>query len=152
MYKITIEDTVEERILELQEKKRELANQAIEGGKNQNAGKLGMKEIMQLFRRDAEHAPPQRGDATSYTMPARGGILNSPSREASASARGSSGGSREGSAAPSIVSIASTDRDENSVLYVGERKIGADGRERTVVPTKIKPKPRPENPVFGRRW
>ena len=38
----------------MQEKKRELANQTIEGGKG-GAGKLGMKEIMQLFRRDAEH-------------------------------------------------------------------------------------------------
>ncbi|RAL67120.1 hypothetical protein DID88_007899 [Monilinia fructigena] len=33
VYKITIKDTVEERILLLQEKKRELANQTIEGGK-----------------------------------------------------------------------------------------------------------------------
>ncbi len=57
MYKITIKDSVEERILDLQEKKRELANQTIEGGKG-GAGKLGMKEILQLFRRDAEHAPP----------------------------------------------------------------------------------------------
>lgn len=57
VYKITIKDTVEERILDLQEKKRELANQTIEGGKG-GGGKLGMKEILQLFRRDAEHAPP----------------------------------------------------------------------------------------------
>jgi hypothetical protein len=57
VYKITIKDSVEERILDLQEKKRELANQTIEGGKG-GAGKLGMKEILSLFRRDAEHAPP----------------------------------------------------------------------------------------------
>jgi hypothetical protein len=56
VYKITIKDSVEERILDLQEKKRELATQTIEGGKG-GAGKLGMKEILQLFRRDAEHAP-----------------------------------------------------------------------------------------------
>ncbi|KAI9847995.1 MAG: hypothetical protein M1838_000667 [Thelocarpon superellum] len=55
VYKITIQGTVEERILELQEKKRELANAAIEG---KAVGKLSMKDIMQLFRRDAEHAPP----------------------------------------------------------------------------------------------
>ncbi|OBT91661.2 hypothetical protein VE01_10347 [Pseudogymnoascus verrucosus] len=58
VYKITIADSVEERILELQEKKRELANQAIEGGKNGGVSKLGMKEIMQLFRRDAEYTEP----------------------------------------------------------------------------------------------
>lgn len=62
VYKITVKDSVEERILDLQEKKRELANQTIEGGKG-GAGKLGMKEILQLFRRDAEHAPPAPGSA-----------------------------------------------------------------------------------------
>ena len=62
VYKITIKDSVEERILDLQEKKRELANQTIEGGKG-GAGKLGMKEILQLFRRDAEHAIPPAATA-----------------------------------------------------------------------------------------
>jgi hypothetical protein len=73
VYKITIKDTVEERILDLQEKKRELANQTIEGGKG-GAGKLGMKEILQLFRRDAEHAPPQI-DASSYGLGSNPRIL-----------------------------------------------------------------------------
>lgn len=68
VYKITIKDSVEERILELQEKKRELARQAIEGGKDGGVGKLGMREIMQLFRREAEDAPPiMEGGVTSYT-------------------------------------------------------------------------------------
>jgi hypothetical protein len=66
VYKITIKDSVEERILDLQEKKRELANQTIGGGKG-GAGKLGMKEILQLFRRDAEHAPPHPS-AAQYDM------------------------------------------------------------------------------------
>jgi len=65
VYKMTIKDTVEERILALQEKKRELANQTIEGGKG-GAGKLGMKEILQLFRRDAESAIPVGRDAVKY--------------------------------------------------------------------------------------
>jgi SNF2 family DNA or RNA helicase len=84
VYKITIQDTVEERILELQEKKRELANQAIEGGAKSNAGKLGMKEILQLFRRDAEHAPQHSSD---YTMSVKPRILS----------RSSAPSSREGS-------------------------------------------------------
>jgi len=71
VYKITIKDSVEERILELQEKKRELANQTIEGGKG-GAGKLGMKEILQLFRRDAEHSHPV---ATSQFDPTKPKIL-----------------------------------------------------------------------------
>jgi hypothetical protein len=51
--------TVEERILELQEKKRLLAEQTIEGvgagggaagGANKNAMKLGLNDIIDLFR------------------------------------------------------------------------------------------------------
>ncbi|KAJ8063095.1 hypothetical protein OCU04_008338 [Sclerotinia nivalis] len=83
VYKITIKDTVEERILLLQEKKRELANQTIEGGKG-GAGKLGMKEILQLFRRDAEHAPRAAG---AYDLGAKPRILKeSASRSPSKSA------------------------------------------------------------------
>ncbi|KAB8294038.1 hypothetical protein EYC80_009496 [Monilinia laxa] len=83
VYKITIKDTVEERILLLQEKKRELANQTIEGGKG-GAGKLGMKEILQLFRRDAENAPPAAG---AYDLGAKPRILKeSASRSPSKSA------------------------------------------------------------------
>lgn len=56
VYRLTIADTVEERILDLQESKRKLANAAIEGGKA--IGKLSMKDILALFRRDAEHEHP----------------------------------------------------------------------------------------------
>lgn len=73
VYKITIKDSVEERILDLQEKKRELANQTIEGGKG-GVGKLGMKEILQLFRRDAEHAPPNQ-DVSKYDLAKKPRIL-----------------------------------------------------------------------------
>ncbi|KAL9000717.1 MAG: hypothetical protein Q9169_000753 [Polycauliona sp. 2 TL-2023] len=55
IYKLTVANTVEARILELQEKKRELAKQAIEVGGKAAAGKLSVKDIMNLFRRDAEH-------------------------------------------------------------------------------------------------
>jgi hypothetical protein len=91
VYKITIADSVEERILALQEKKRELANQTIEGGKG-GAGKLGMKEILQLFRRDAEHAPPGPA-AAQYDLGSKPRIL----KEALTSGSGSS--SREASVA-----------------------------------------------------
>ncbi|KAL8848000.1 MAG: hypothetical protein Q9221_006962 [Calogaya cf. arnoldii] len=62
IYKLTVANTVEARILELQEKKRELAKQAIEGGGKAAAGKLSMKDIMNLFRRDAEHDHDWRHD------------------------------------------------------------------------------------------
>ena len=81
---------MEERILDLQEKKRELANQTIEGGKG-GAGKLGMKEILQLFRRDAEHAPPHPS-AAQYDLGAKPRILKEVSTSSSMSS------SREGSA------------------------------------------------------
>jgi len=78
VYKLTVADTVEARILELQEKKRALAEAAIEG--KQAAGKLSMKDILKLFRRDAEHEHPvevrgkDRGlmDADSMRMMAGG--------------------------------------------------------------------------------
>lgn len=101
VYKITIENSVEERILELQEKKRELANQAIEGGAKANVGKLGMKEILQLFRRDAEYAP-QNPSAANYTMGFKSRVLAGP---------------RSGSAGSSVVSSR-----ESSVIVTGERR------------------------------
>ena len=53
VYKLTVKNTVEERILALQEKKRALASAAIEG--KEKVGKLSMKDILNLFKRDAEH-------------------------------------------------------------------------------------------------
>lgn len=61
VYRLSIHNSVEERILELQEAKRKLANAAIEGG--QAIGKLGMKEILALFKRDAELDPSNFGEA-----------------------------------------------------------------------------------------
>ncbi|CAK3894909.1 ATP-dependent helicase [Lecanosticta acicola] len=60
VFRLTIRNTVEERILELQEKKRELAKAAIEGGKG--VGKLSMKDILGLFKRDAEHGGHDEDD------------------------------------------------------------------------------------------
>lgn len=54
VHKLTIKDTVEERILELQEKKRELAKATIEGQKGMGAGKLTLQEMLKLFKHDSE--------------------------------------------------------------------------------------------------
>ena len=57
VYKLTIKNSVEERILQLQDKKRELAKAAIGDGDMQGrakAAKMSMKDIMFLFKRDAE--------------------------------------------------------------------------------------------------
>jgi hypothetical protein len=68
IYKITVKNTVEARILDLQERKRELANATIEG--KTAAGKLTMRDMMALFGRDAEaRFDHERGapDLTSKT-------------------------------------------------------------------------------------
>ena len=59
---------MEERILELQEKKRELANATIEG---KAALKLSMQDILRLFRRDAEYMP----DNAQEGLPDKGQTL-----------------------------------------------------------------------------
>lgn len=51
IFKLTIEDTVEQRILELQEKKRALADAALAGNKLKSA-KLGLDDLVALFRAD----------------------------------------------------------------------------------------------------
>ncbi|KAF5853212.1 hypothetical protein GGP41_001771 [Bipolaris sorokiniana] len=52
VYRLSIHNSVEERILELQEAKRKLANAAIEGGKA--IKNLTMKDMMALFSRESE--------------------------------------------------------------------------------------------------
>lgn len=62
VYKLTVKGTVEERILELQEKKRLLAQHAIEGGmkKNKDSLKLSLQDLLNLFKPRAEDGG-QRG-------------------------------------------------------------------------------------------
>ncbi|KAK7059749.1 DNA repair protein RAD5 [Favolaschia claudopus] len=49
IYKLKIDDTVEDRILQLQEKKRQLTTMALSGSHIKNQ-KLGMHELLQLFK------------------------------------------------------------------------------------------------------
>jgi hypothetical protein len=123
VYKITIKDSVEERILDLQEKKRELANQTIEGGKG-GAGKLGMKEILQLFHRNAENAP-QEGGTESYDLGKQPRILKDVSQV-----------SGEGSAVISSGVSAPRERTASPPANI------ASG-------VKLAPK---VDPLYGRRW
>lgn len=67
VYKLTVENTVEERILELQEKKRLLALHAIEGGmKKKDAGKLNLQDLLNLFK--PRHDDDQFGQAAEQDM------------------------------------------------------------------------------------
>ena len=77
MYKLTVAHTVEERILALQDKKRALAEAAIEG---KAVGKLSMKDILNLFRRDAEtddHADVAFGEKARVLGPVKDDEWNS---------------------------------------------------------------------------
>lgn len=134
VYRLTIADTVEERILDLQEAKRKLANAAIEGGKA--IGKLTMKDIMALFRRDAEHDHPVDMEGLGEKV----GVLNSSPRKnhvgaGSESRKGPlSRAQRVGLAARHA--IAEEEQDNNN-------------NHRSTVPEK---KARAEDPIYGRRW
>jgi hypothetical protein len=109
-----------------------LANQTIEGGKG-GAGKLGMKEILQLFRRDVEHAPPQ-GDSAAYDLGMKPRILKeglaSPVKGGSRSPSKSGGSwSRE----PSV----QRDREKE--------------KEKKITPSMLSSR-KVEDSVYGRRW
>jgi hypothetical protein len=71
IYKMTVKDTVEERILDLQEKKRQLADATIEG--KTKATKLTMEDMLKLFRHDAEHT--HQVDGIGLDLVARDRVL-----------------------------------------------------------------------------
>lgn len=108
VYKLTVANTVEARILDLQERKRELARRAIEGGaaqgKKNEAAKLSMRDILRLFGRDAEY-----GDGDRDRHPGDGGVVSRPAgvlrptavvdREAGGSSEGRSREGQQGKSA-----------------------------------------------------
>lgn len=73
VYRLSIHNSVEERILDLQEAKRKLAKAAIEGGKA--IGKLSMKDILALFKREAEYEPGSVDDMQDRDMYGRTRVL-----------------------------------------------------------------------------
>ncbi|QQK42642.1 SNF2 family helicase/ATPase, putative [Penicillium digitatum] len=72
IYKMVIKGTVEERIVALQDRKRELANATIEG--KAGAGKLTMRDMMALFGRDAESQFSGNQNTLDFNQPTR--LLN----------------------------------------------------------------------------
>lgn len=63
VYKLTAANTVEARIIDLQEKKRALAEQALEPGAKKNALKLGLSELIDLFKPGSHTERYGAGDA-----------------------------------------------------------------------------------------
>lgn len=136
VFKLTVGNTVEERIIELQEKKRELAKAAIEGGKA-NA-KLTMRDLMSLFGRNPEDVhvgddEDGKGKITDFSLPKVAG------RGAPSSGTVSSGnaGDRQRQQVGWSNGRLSYDRNDRRGGY--ERKSGGSGRTRV------------EDPVYGRR-
>ena len=128
VYKITIGGTVEERILKLQDQKRELAKAAVgDGKKGFKAGvsKLSMNDILNLFRHDEMGASVGGGRAGGIGSMTR--VLSPVERVAPAGV-----GTRVGG------SVSYDDRFGNQTD--GRRGGGGGGGERR------------EDPVYGRRW
>jgi hypothetical protein len=69
IYKMVIKGSVEERIVALQDRKRELANATIEG--KAGAGKLTMRDMMALFGRDAERNFTDNQSTLDLNQPTR---------------------------------------------------------------------------------
>lgn len=61
VYKLTVSNTVEERILDLQNAKRKLAKAALEGGMKKGANNLNFQDILKLFGHNAEAEHPEDG-------------------------------------------------------------------------------------------
>ncbi|KAL2012325.1 hypothetical protein VTN00DRAFT_5043 [Thermoascus crustaceus] len=124
IYKMTIKDTVEERIVDLQERKRELANATIEG--KTAAGKLTMRDMMALFGREAESRFEHDGlDLTQKTK-----LLGSKDED------------DYGSGTPSSLQSTSAGQGRRANPPVMER----DRAKKAPRP------PRAEDSVYGRRW
>ncbi|KIW24765.1 uncharacterized protein PV07_10458 [Cladophialophora immunda] len=131
VYKITIKGTVEERILELQEKKRELAKATIEGQGKKGAMRLNMQDMLKLFGREAESEHPVDVEEVGMGKGRSRGLLDasrdmsSPSNPPQAGGGSGPTGGMDGSAG---------DRRDKMRL--------SDGKKKTWK----------EHEVYGRRW
>ncbi|KAK3713341.1 hypothetical protein LTR37_008533 [Vermiconidia calcicola] len=63
VHRILVKNTVEDRIIALQEKKRALISEALDEGASQNIGRLGVQELAYLF--GVTHNPAQRVQYTA---------------------------------------------------------------------------------------
>lgn len=130
IYKMTVKDTVEARILNLQERKRELANATIEG--KSAATKLTMKDMLDLFRHDAE----TKFDDRSMDFAAKTRLLDSNSSDDRNDKE-----NRSAASGPASVSASSSfsGQGQRASPPVMESSVKAN---RSVQ----------ENSVYGRRW
>ncbi|OJD19538.1 hypothetical protein AJ78_00509 [Emergomyces pasteurianus Ep9510] len=124
IYKLTIKNTVEERIVDLQERKRELANATIEG--KAAAAKLTMKDMMALFSHEASVRYSDEDHGLDLTGKTR--LLGS--RDDDDDDRLDYG------------SASTSQQTRRATPPVMQNKAGSGGSRR----------PTPESSVYGRRW
>ena len=132
VYRLTIANSVEERIFKLQEQKRALAEATIEG---KAVAKLSLKDIMNLFKHDAEHT--WQNDKKDEGIGARSRVL----LESSSQSAGS--GSISQSTAP-------TSRFSSPPAAADDVRRAGGGKGR-VVSGGMKGRGN-EDAVYGRRW
>ncbi|KAL1970041.1 hypothetical protein VTN77DRAFT_6446 [Rasamsonia byssochlamydoides] len=130
IYKMTVKGTVEERILDLQERKRELANATIEG--KAAAGKLTMRDMMALFGREAE----ARFDRDDFDLSQKTRLLGSGSTDEDSDA----------------FSSAHAGTNLRSGEVSSSRSSSQDQGRRDKSVNKAKRPSRVEDSVYGRRW
>ncbi|OAP58266.1 hypothetical protein AYL99_07356 [Fonsecaea erecta] len=131
VFKITIKGTVEERILELQEKKRELARATIEGQGKKGAMRLNMQDMLKLFGREAESEHPVDVQEVGMGRGRTRGLLEG-NRDTYSSSNPSQTNGGRGPAGG--VSGSADDRREKPRV--------SDGKKKTWK----------EHEVYGRRW
>jgi SNF2 family DNA or RNA helicase len=127
VFRLTIRDSVEERILALQERKRELAKAAIEGAGNK-VGKLSMQEILSLFKHDGGNGGVHdEEDREMWEKFGKGGgVLDGPKEGSTTSGSGD-------------VSIMGSQGSSSGSRGASGAKPGGQPRYQ-------------ESDVFGRRW
>jgi hypothetical protein len=141
VYKLTVKDTVEERILNLQDRKRQLANAAIEG--KVSAGKLTMRDMMALFGREAEI----RFDQGSLDLSQKTRLLVSVDDDKDGSHSGSQGASFSGSNAGDSLSSQSLPPSQLSSRDLNRREKSSATEQ-----GQAKASSRIDDPAYGRRW
>ena len=139
VYKLTIADTVEERIFELQEKKRALAEAAIEG--KAAAAKLSMRELLGLFKHDGDVGQRGAGGASAggRGVDDHAGLMDRVKVLRGGSPWTSEGNSGNGSGAGGSATALGSGRVEG-------------GRSGNAMKEKKGGNKVAESSVFGRRW
>ena len=138
VYRLTVADTVEGRILELQDKKRELAAAAIEGGKA--VARLDVRDLVGLFGADPDAFFARQG---------RGGGDSAAAGPAGVRGQGQSQGQSRGGAFPGASLVV---RERGTVAVSSSSSSSATAADRNrQAEKKQRPRVSNEDPVYGRR-